>query len=158
MQKRETICAEGRTPVDLNLTVVMSLLVATLSEHVRHFFPVGLGKTPASREQSHVAYLAQHQSASQYIGAPFVEVMIKHEHMHLGTFHGFLEGSQTEFVAGCNEIPPVTDRVCIWEVSRVVTFYAPSISDRGPKQPWPYRWCRKLLDRYPRGDTGLWLQ
>ena len=97
MQKRETICAEGRAPVDLNLTAVMSLLVATLSEHVLQFFPVGLGKTTASREQSHVAYLAQHQSSSQYVGALLVEMMIKQEYTHLSAFHGLFEGPQSEF-------------------------------------------------------------
>ena len=158
MQKRETICAEGRAPADRHPAVVVSFLVATLSERTFQLFPVRIGESTAPREQSHFAYLAQHQSAYQYVGTLLVEVTVEQQDVHLSFLHGFFEGSQTELVASFDGIPPVTDLACIWEVSRVFTFYTISISDRGPEQLWPYRWCRKLLDRYPGGDTGLWLQ
>ena len=158
MQKRETISAESRAPADRHPTAVMSFLVATLSEHVRQLCPVGIGKTTAPREQSHVAYLAQHQSASQYIGALLVEVVIEQQYMHHSTLHGLLESLQSEFVPSFDSTPPPVDFVRTWEMRRVKTFHAGSKSDRGPKQLWPYRWCWKLLNRYPLGDTSLRLQ
>ena len=158
MQKRKTTRVEDRAPEDCHLTAVMSFLVTTLSERVRKFFPVGIGKTPTSREQSHISYLAQYQSASQYIGTLLVEMMIEHEHMHLSTLHGLLERSQSEFVPGFDAPPPHIDFVHTWEMSRVITFHALYKSDRGPEQLRPCRWRWKLLERCPPGDAGLRLQ
>ena len=103
------------------MTVVMSFLVATLSERTRQLFPVGIGKTTAPREQSHVASLAQHKSSSQYIGALLVEMMIEQEYTNLSALHGLLEGPQSEFVPSFDPVPPPVDFGRTWEMRRVKT-------------------------------------
>ena len=109
MQKREPGSAEGRAPANLHLTAVTSFLVATLSQHVHQFFPVGIIKTSPAREHSHVAYLAENQCASQYTGTLLVKMMIKREHMNLGSRHGLLESSQSKFGPGFDPPTPLID-------------------------------------------------
>ena len=121
MQKREIGSAEGRAPANLHLTAVTSFLVATLSQHGHQFFPVGIIKTSPAREHSHVAYLAENQCASHYIGTLLVKMMIKHEHMNLGSRHGLLESSQSKFGPGYDPPTPLMDFARIWEMRRVMT-------------------------------------